>query len=348
MAKNKGRGIVPEIWDDIQTVLTNMQGDFATVLQGAIDPERFSRVVLNSFHGRAGAKLMQAWQENKTSVIRCLMNCAEMRLEPDSAMQHCHLVPFNTKLASGKKAMTCTLIMGYRGFLELVYRAETVVNIWAEVVYGDDEFSYQKGTDPRIIHKPKIDNPHEDKDIIGVYSVAENKHSRKTFEVMGRGEVDKVRASSKASDDGPWVAWWGQMARKTVLRRLCKVLPMSSEFRKAESLDNEQYEAKRIGEAAEYREIPLDVGGAGAPNFFEEAAKNAVPDDFPGQEELPADMDAFMDLKAQAHDAQDTGDLNTVVENAVAAKNAGKITEPQSVKLVEIIGKIRDKFTDSV
>lgn len=45
-------------------------------------------------------------------------------------------------------------------------------------------------------------------------------------EVMDREQVELVRAASRSKDGGPWSQWWGEMARKTVIRRLAKRLPI--------------------------------------------------------------------------------------------------------------------------
>jgi len=55
--------------------------------------------------------------------------------------------------------------------------------------------------------------------------------------VMWRRQVEEIRKRSKASSDGPWVTDWDEMAKKTVLRRLCKLLPASIELQTAVSLD---------------------------------------------------------------------------------------------------------------
>jgi recombination protein RecT len=60
------------------------------------------------------------------------------------------------------------------------------------------------------------------------------------FEVMSRSEIDGIRSRSKSSGSGPWVTDYPEMARKTVLRRLCKYLPMSSEL--ASAMESEESE----------------------------------------------------------------------------------------------------------
>ncbi|MBG5917691.1 recombinase RecT, partial [Providencia stuartii] len=55
--------------------------------------------------------------------------------------------------------------------------------------------------------------------------------------IMTYNQIEKVRASSKAGQNGPWVSHWEEMAKKTVIRRLFKYLPVSIEMQKAVILD---------------------------------------------------------------------------------------------------------------
>ena len=46
-----------------------------------------------------------------------------------------------------------------------------------------------------------------------------------------------VKAQSKAGNNGPWVSHFEEMGKKTTVRRLCKMLPMSIELARAAALD---------------------------------------------------------------------------------------------------------------
>ena len=72
-----------------------------------------------------------------------------------------------------------------------------------------------------------------------VYAVAVFVNGGFAFEVMSKLDVDKIRESSKAakSSFGPWNNFYDEMAKKTVIRRLWKVLPSSVELNKAEISD---------------------------------------------------------------------------------------------------------------
>lgn len=59
---------------------------------------------------------------------------------------------------------------------------------------------------------------------------------------MSLGEIEKVRKVSRAATNGPWVEWWEEMARKTVLRRLSKRLPMSTDVDDLIRRDDDLYD----------------------------------------------------------------------------------------------------------
>jgi len=63
-------------------------------------------------------------------------------------------------------------------------------------------------------------------------------HEGKTF-TLTTDEIEAVRRRSRAADDGPWVTDWSEMARKTVVRRGSKYLPLTTDFRRALELDEE-------------------------------------------------------------------------------------------------------------
>ncbi len=118
------------------------------------------------------------------------------------------------------------LIIGYRGLVELATRGGNVKRVEAVVVYEGDEFDLSRGTAPSIMHKPntagKPGKP------IGAYALATwADGSDFSFEYMTWADVEVVRGSSRASKGGPWDKYPAEMAKKTVIRRLCKSLPLN-------------------------------------------------------------------------------------------------------------------------
>ncbi|MGN1209108.1 MAG: recombinase RecT [Duodenibacillus sp.] len=70
-----------------------------------------------------------------------------------------------------------------------------------------------------------------------VYAVAQLQGGGVQFEVMSRAEIEGIRAQSKAGTRGPWVTHFEEMAKKSVIRRLFKMLPVSIEAARAVEID---------------------------------------------------------------------------------------------------------------
>ena len=62
---------------------------------------------------------------------------------------------------------------------------------------------------------------------------------------MSANEIEKIRDISKAKDSQAWKDYWSEMAKKTVIRRISKRLPMSSDLEVIIHRDNETLNFRR-------------------------------------------------------------------------------------------------------
>lgn len=193
----------------------------ALALPKSLTADRLCRIVMTEC--RKTPALLKCNQE---SFLGAVLQCAQLGLEPGGALGHCYLLPYGN---------TAQLIIGYRGMIDLARRSGQIISIAAYVVHEEDEFDYQLGLQPKIIHKPA----HQAKPgvVTFVYAVANLKGGGVQFEVMSRAEVEAVRTKSKAGGSGPWVNHWDEMAKKTCIRRLFKYLPVSIEVARAIDVD---------------------------------------------------------------------------------------------------------------
>jgi recombination protein RecT len=129
------------------------------------------------------------------------------------------------------------LIIGYRGLIDLARRSGQISRIEAHPAYEKDRFKIQFGLNPILEHEPDLSG--DPGPMILVYAVAELRDGTKQVEVMTKKQVDGIRARSKAGKSGPWVTDYDEMAKKTVVRRLCKYLPLSVELVTAFERDDE-------------------------------------------------------------------------------------------------------------
>jgi recombination protein RecT len=199
-----------------------MRDQFAMALPSILTPDRFIRVAITALNRTP--KLQDCTQE---SVFGCLMDCAALGIEPDG--RRAHLIPYGNK---------ATLIIDYKGYIELARRSGEV-SLWrAELVCENDVFEYSKGE----VTKHSINFREPRGTVYAAYSYVRFKDGSEDYEVMTRDEIESIRKRSKAGSSGPWVTDWNEMAKKTVIRRHSKRLPLSAEFRDALDKDGDKFD----------------------------------------------------------------------------------------------------------
>lgn len=163
---------------------------------------------------------------DQASFLGAIMQCAQLGLEPGGALGHAYLLPFENR----KKQITeVQFIVGYRGMIDLARRSGQILSLEARAVYAADKFHVALGLNPDLTHEPAWEA--DDRGPLRfVYAVAKLKDGGTQFEVMSRAEIERVRAKSRAGQSGPWVDHFEEMAKKTVIRRLFKYLPVSIEL----------------------------------------------------------------------------------------------------------------------
>jgi recombination protein RecT len=208
-------------------LLEARKASFSQVLPQHIKVDRLIRAALLAMSRQP--LLLQCTQN---SIIQSMMVAAQLGLETDGVLGSAYLVPFRNKAGEYE----AQLIPGYRGLIDLARRSGQIKRIEARVVKEKDKFEFHYGLEPILRHVPSF--PEDGGNIIAAYAVAELIDGAVQVEVMSKAEIDCIRARSKAKDSGPWVSDYGEMARKTAVRRLIKYLPLSVELARAIEIDN--------------------------------------------------------------------------------------------------------------
>ena len=213
------------------TTLAKLRRHVLAVLPKQLDADRLLRLALLASQKQP---LLQSC--TLESVARSVMYAAQLGLEPGRTL---HLIPFKRNdRETGRTIYECTPVPDYRGLIELAERSGRVSMVDAALVYEDDDFVYQLGTDPKIHHVPDLDGDRTDAKIKGAYCVATRVNGMRQFSFATRKEIDATRARSRAKDNGPWVTDYGRMAMKTAVKKLSPYLPQTPEFSAAIELDN--------------------------------------------------------------------------------------------------------------
>ena len=232
---------------------------FKMVLPAHIKPEQFQRTVITAV--QSDPELLKA---DRQSLLLACMKAAQDGLLPDK--REAALVIFSTSTKQGnewvkvKQVQYMPMVFGLR---KKILQSGEISAIETNVVYRAElesgRFIYEGGTEAMLRHKPDLmlsDEQITDDEIVAAYSVAVMKDGTKSFEVMRRSEINKVRQRSQTGatgqvgkfgsmkgkpiePKGPWVDWFSEMARKTVMRRHSKTLPMSGDLIDVEARDEE-------------------------------------------------------------------------------------------------------------
>lgn len=201
-------------------LIAQNQKAIASVLPKHVTPERIARLALAE--GRRNPKLLEA---DAGTFIGALIQAASLGLEPGAAGM-CYLIPRYNKYTRLNEVQ---MQIGYKGLMKLARNSGEVGSIMAELVCDGDEFAYMLGTAPFLKHRPSTDSDRGQP--THVYAVAHlHKSDDWQFAVMTVAEVEGIRGRANEQGFSPWKTDWDEMAKKTVIRRLCKYLPMSVEI----------------------------------------------------------------------------------------------------------------------
>ena len=216
-------------------ILDNKRGEIKTLLPSDMDVGKFIGVCKTAILNTPA--IVEA--DHLTLFTAC-MKAAQDGLLPDG--KEAVLNVYNTKV-KGKDGQPDKWVKKVQylpmvgGLVKKLWASGQIIYVDAAAVFEKDLFEYVRGDESRIVHKPYLGaDPGE---ITCAYLVVKLKNGETKREVMARRDVDKVRAASKAKDDGPWVTWFDQMAIKSVIKRGVKQIVLTPEIERVIQHDNE-------------------------------------------------------------------------------------------------------------
>lgn len=211
-------------YKEASNLIDKLKPQLQMALPNAMTPERMARTALTEF--RNNPKLLQC---DPASLMKCIMCASQLGLEP-GLLGHVYFVPYKQE---------AQMIIGYKGLIDLARRSGQIERLEAREVCENEICEIEYGTNAQINHKPILNGKERGKPI-GYYAVASFKGGGQQFEWMSISEVEKIRNASPGKNSTPWVKHFDSMAKKTVIRRLFKYLPVSvvsMEALKASAID---------------------------------------------------------------------------------------------------------------
>lgn len=209
-----------------QTLLT-IYSDLESSLQRQVSalPGKFNKQ-------RFLQNCMTVLQDGKTdfskceasSVVRTLLKGAFLGL--DFFNGECYAIPYGNQ---------CNFQTDYKGEVKICkrYSSNPIKDIYAKLVRQGDEFEEVIVDGAQSINFKPL--PFNDSPIIGAFAVCYYADGSMIYDTMSVTEIEHTRnVYSKIPNSKPWKESFGEMAKKTVLRRLCKMIDL--DFDTAEAM----------------------------------------------------------------------------------------------------------------
>lgn len=224
-------------YEELQKTMESMREKFEKALPKQISIDKFMRTVI--FAVSTNPDLLKA---DRNSFYRACLQSAQEGLLPDG--KEAALVVYNKNIGTkqAKKYIKFVQFMPMvYGILKRARNSGEIKSITINVVYENDEFEYWVDSDgPNIKHKPVVFG--DKGDAKGVYAMAITKDGAKYIDIMDKKDIEKVRNCSRSSNSGPWKDWWEEMAKKSIIRRIAKILPSSSDLDNVVKADDDFYD----------------------------------------------------------------------------------------------------------
>lgn len=192
--------------------------------KNSITSDRFLRLALTT--AKMNPALLNCTTE---SFLGALVVAAQLGLEPNTPLGQSYVIPY------GGKAQ---FQIGYKGMITLARRTGEFARIEARIVYENDLFELEYGLDHKLKHIPLIEG--ERGDVKGYYAIYALKDGGESFEYMSKADIESFRKVFVKASKGPWsdANTYDSMALKTVLKKVLKYAPLSTEYVRDITMDD--------------------------------------------------------------------------------------------------------------
>lgn len=133
------------------------------------------------------------------SVLGGLMTFAQLGLRP-GVLGHGWLIPFKKRAQTNGQwhdTWQAQIVIGYKGYAELVHRSGQIDTMVGRPVHEHDEFDMEYGITDRLVHKPRMKGDRGP--VVGYYAIIKYQGGGYVFWHMTRDEVLEWRAEHAMS-----------------------------------------------------------------------------------------------------------------------------------------------------
>lgn len=213
-----GQMTVEQWYGTIKTGLTKKLTENKEALPAGFNQQRFILNCITVIQDmmKDNKKKEQLENINPETIPVCLAKAAYLGL--DFFNGECYAIPYGGNL---------TFQTDYKGEIKLCkrYSKNKIKDIFAKVVRQGDFFMEEvDGGKQNVQYRPK---PFSNEQMIGAFAIVVFEDGSMMYDTMSSEDIENVRNTySKMKDSQAWKSSTGEMYKKTVLRRLCKLIDL--------------------------------------------------------------------------------------------------------------------------
>lgn len=162
---------------------------------------------------------------NRQSLVNAVNNTASIGISLNPAKKQAYLVPRDGRVC---------LDISYMGLVDLATSTGSIRWAQAELVHASDHFELS-GIDRAPLHKFSPFDPNRG-DVVGAYVVVKTCDGDYLTTTMSKADIDSIMQRSQSFKSGkssPWKTDYGEMAKKTVVKRAYKYWPKTDRLEQA-------------------------------------------------------------------------------------------------------------------
>lgn len=213
-----GQMTAEQWYGTIKTGLTKKLTENKEALPAGFNQQRFILNCITVIQDmmKDNKKKEQLEKINPETIPVCLAKAAYLGL--DFFNGECYAIPYGGNL---------TFQTDYKGEIKLCkrYSKNKIKDIFAKVVRQGDFFMEEvDGGKQNVQYRPK---PFSNEQMIGAFAIVVFEDGSMMYDTMSSEDIENVRNTySKMKDSQAWKSSTGEMYKKTVLRRLCKLIDL--------------------------------------------------------------------------------------------------------------------------
>lgn len=213
-----GQMTVEQWYGTIKTGLTKKLTENKEALPAGFNQQRFILNCITVIQDmmKDDKKKAQLEKINPETIPVCLAKAAYLGL--DFFNGECYAIPYGGNLS---------FQTDYKGEIKLCkrYSKNKIKDIFAKVVRQGDFFMEEvDGGKQNVQYRPK---PFSNEQMIGAFAIVVFEDGSMMYDTMSSEDIENVRNTySKMKDSQAWRSSTGEMYKKTVLRRLCKLIDL--------------------------------------------------------------------------------------------------------------------------